>query len=211
MATLYLARAYQHSFDTRPNVTLALTGGSLNALGDAVAQLSQTITSRRKDHEEAHRYDLSRTLRFFCFGVAISPFLGRWNSFLEQRFPLRSLQTPNKVSVKALSKRVICDQAIMAPIGLAAFLGSMGIMEGRSLPQIGQKYQDLYKPALITNWQVWPIAQLINFRFMPLAYRIPFQSSCGVFWTLYLSILNSKEDQKQDFRTAQRRELDRPT
>ena len=27
---------------------------------------------------------------------------------------------------------------------------------------------------------------------MPLAYRVPFQSSCGVFWTLYLSIANSK-------------------
>ena len=34
--------------------------------------------------------------------------------------------------------------------------------------------------------------QLINFRFMPLAYRVPFQSTCGVFWTLYLSLLNAK-------------------
>lgn len=34
--------------------------------------------------------------------------------------------------------------------------------------------------------------QLINFRYMPLAYRVPFQSTCGVFWTLYLSILNAK-------------------
>lgn len=29
---------------------------------------------------------------------------------------------------------------------------------------------------------------------MPLPYRVPFQQTCGVFWTLYLSILNSKED-----------------
>lgn len=79
-----------------------------------------------------------------------------------------------------------------APIGLAIFLGSMGFMEGRSFKQIGQKYNDLYSTALIANWQVWPIAQLVNFRFMPLPYRVPFQSSCGVFWTLYLSILNSK-------------------
>ena len=34
--------------------------------------------------------------------------------------------------------------------------------------------------------------QLINFRYMPLPYRVPFQSTCGVFWTLYLSIANSK-------------------
>ena len=41
MAALTLARAYQHSFDTHPNITLAVTGGSLNALGDVVAQLAQ--------------------------------------------------------------------------------------------------------------------------------------------------------------------------
>lgn len=35
-------------------------------------------------------------------------------------------------------------------------------------------------------------AQLINFRYMPLPYRVPFQSTCGVFWTLYLSIVNSR-------------------
>jgi len=90
----------------------------------------------------------------------------------------------------------------MAPIGLALFLGSMGFMERRSLDQIKEKFTDLYKPALVTNWQVWPIAQLVNFRYMPLPYRVPFQSCCGVFWTLYLSSLNAKEDEKQDRNTA---------
>lgn len=41
MAALTLARAYQHSFDSHPNITLAVTGGSLNALGDVVAQVAQ--------------------------------------------------------------------------------------------------------------------------------------------------------------------------
>lgn len=42
MATaLTIARAYQHSFESHPNITLAITGGCLNALGDFVAQVSQ--------------------------------------------------------------------------------------------------------------------------------------------------------------------------
>jgi protein Mpv17 len=92
----------------------------------------------------------------------------------------------------------------MAPLGLAIFIGSLGIMEGRSKNQIRDKYTDMYTTALLTNWKIWPLAQLINFRFMPLPYRIPFQSACGVFWTLYLSILNAKEDEKQDRETAMR-------
>jgi len=85
----------------------------------------------------------------------------------------------------------------MAPIGLLVFIGSMGIMEGCSVDQIREKYGDMYIPALFANWRVWPLAQLINFRYMPLPYRVPFQSTCGVLWTIYLSILNSQEDQKQ--------------
>jgi len=36
----------------------------------------------------------------------------------------------------------------------------MGIMEGRAPQQIRQKYNDLYKTALLTNWKVWPLAQV---------------------------------------------------
>jgi len=88
----------------------------------------------------------------------------------------------------------------MAPTGLAMFLASMGLMEGRDAEHIHRKFKDLYGQAIIANWQVWPLAQLVNFRFMPLAYRVPFQSTCGVFWTLYLSLLNSAENEQQDRR-----------
>jgi hypothetical protein len=85
----------------------------------------------------------------------------------------------------------------------------MGIMEGRSQDEITTKYRDLYMPALYTNWKVWPAVQVraspyileirvvktssqfVNFKFIPLPFRVPFQSSCGCFWTLYLSLLNS--------------------
>ncbi|KAK0198606.1 hypothetical protein F5146DRAFT_99239 [Armillaria mellea] len=199
MSSFAVARAYQHSFRTYPSITLACIGGTMNGLGDVVAQASQIIFT--KGHEQRPAYDFHRTFRFFCFGFAISPLIGRWNKFLECRFPIRRSSTnSSRGRTKSLAKRVACDQIFMAPIGLALFLGSMGVMEGRDLSQIQEKYKDLYKPALITNWQVWPVAQLINFRFMPLPYRVPFQSTCGVFWTLYLSIINSNEDEKQDRR-----------
>ncbi|TFK76860.1 hypothetical protein BDN72DRAFT_14761 [Pluteus cervinus] len=190
MTTIAIARVYQRSFNTRPNTTLAFTGGSLNALGDVIAQITQN-TVGRKPHEEYPGFDAARTLRFFCYGLAISPLLGRWNKYLEHRFPLRVGRGQRKVSIRALSKRVAYDQLLMAPTGLAVFLGSMGLMEAHSIDQIQEKYTDLFIPALIANWKVWPAAQLLNFRFMPLAYRVPFQSACGMFWTLYLSLLNS--------------------
>lgn len=40
-----ILRVYQRSFDHRPNTTLALTGGTLNATGDVIAQLLQIRAS----------------------------------------------------------------------------------------------------------------------------------------------------------------------
>ncbi|KAH8100538.1 hypothetical protein BXZ70DRAFT_1008036 [Cristinia sonorae] len=209
MASIALARAYQQSFDSHPYGTLALTNGALNALGDVVAQTTQNVFQPHKPHEDRPQFDFLRTARFFAFGFAMGPLIGRWNFFLERNFPLRSVgaNQSGKVSVKALSKRVAADQLIMAPIGLSLFLGSMGIMEGRDANHIKGKFRDLYIPLISANWQVWPLAQLINFRYMPLPYRVPFQSTCGVFWTLYLSIANSKTAQKQDHNDAMQRTL----
>lgn len=217
MAALTLARAYQHSFDTRPNVTLAITGGSLNALGDCVAQIAESTFS--PPTKERRKYDFVRTVRFFAYGATISPFLGRWNAFLESRFPLyvtrtvrrrpnaagglvRPAQGPPPINYFALAKRVATDQLIMAPTGLVLFIGSMGMMEGRTRSQIKQKYKDLFGDAILANWKVWPLAQYMNFRYMPLPYRVPFSQACGVLWTLYLSLLNSREDKKQDDRAV---------
>ncbi|KAI8995337.1 hypothetical protein BD414DRAFT_409829 [Trametes punicea] len=200
MTSVALARVYQQSFESHPYTTLAFTNGALNALGDVVAQFTQRVVEQGpEERRKEWRYDIPRTLRFFAFGFGMGPLIGRWNFFLERHFPLRSLGSKTgKVSVRALARRVGADQLFMAPIGLGIFIGSMGIMEGRDAEHIKQRYKDLYKPALMANWQVWPLAQLINFRFMPLPYRVPFQSTCGVFWTLYLSLLNAKEDEIQD-------------
>ncbi|OJT14363.1 Protein sym1 [Trametes pubescens] len=210
MANVALARAYQQSFDAHPYTTLAFTNGALNALGDVVAQLTQKFVDKQEEKRRSThwRYDIPRTLRFFAFGFGMGPVIGRWNLLLEKHFPLRTLGgKTGKVSVRALARRVGADQLLMAPIGLSLFIGSMGIMEGRDAKHIQQRFSDLYKPAILANWQVWPLAQLVNFRFMPLPYRVPFQSTCGVFWTLYLSLLNAKEGEVQDRDDSMRRTL----
>ena len=33
-------------------------------------------------------------------------------------------------------------------------------MEGRDFGHIQRRYRDMYKPALLANWEVWPVAQV---------------------------------------------------
>jgi hypothetical protein len=111
----------------------------------------------------------------------IGPIMGRWNRYLEHKFPLRSQAGKSTVSFTALSKRVVADQLVMAPIGvrpphwnvlvqtltftclefqLSIFLSSMAVMEGRDAQHIRARFNDIYFQALLANWKVWPTAQV---------------------------------------------------
>lgn len=202
------ARFYTTNFDRRPVVTLSITNGVLNTIADALAQSSQIMLT--PSHLPSPVYDPVRTLRFAVFGAALGPIIGAWMRLLERAIPMRALTSstlsgPGKGGMMGkmgkrtmtiqLVKRVMADQILMAPLGLAFFVTAMGFMEGRSVEEIGDKFKDMYTPALLSNWKVWPLAQAINFRLMPLQYRVPFQSTCGIAWNVYLSLLNAK-DQK---------------
>lgn len=50
-------------------------------------------------------------------GLASGPVIGRWNKYLEFRFPLRP-RGHSSTSFSALAKRVVVDQIVMAPIGV---------------------------------------------------------------------------------------------
>ncbi|TXT13015.1 hypothetical protein VHUM_01416 [Vanrija humicola] len=117
----------------------------------------------------------------------MGPIVGQWLRFLEYSVPMRAGQ-----AVQVTVKRVLLDQIVFAPVGLTLFVGSMGVMEGRSRAQIKQKFDDVYWTALKTNWKVWPAIQAANLGVVPHRYRLPFQQTCGIMWNTYLSLLNSR-------------------
>ena len=100
--------------------------------------------------------------------------------------------TAGQVSLAALFKRVALDQGIFAPLGLALFLAAMGTLEGMDWDQVQEKLAKLWWPLTLANWAIWPFVQLVNFRYMPLRYRVPFSSSLGILWTVFISFRNAK-------------------
>ncbi|SNX87262.1 related to SYM1 - protein required for ethanol metabolism [Melanopsichium pennsylvanicum] len=160
-------------------------------------------------------WDWSRSARFLAFNVGMAPLLAEWNKFLEFRFPLRTTAggvkgtagTLGKVSLKALGSRVAMDQLFFAPIGLALFTGAMGYMERGSLDGVKAKFGEMYIPAMLANWQLWPLVQLVNFRYMPLKYRVPFVSTVGILWNIGLSLLSQSTRQQSKNTITQQQAL----
>lgn len=87
-----------------------------------------------------------------------------------------------------LVKRILLDQLIMAPLYTFLFISLTGWFEGLTIPEIQERLRRLYWYILTSNWKIWPLIQIFNFSFMPLQYRVPWQGSCGVLWTVFLSL-----------------------
>ncbi|KAG9320919.1 hypothetical protein KVV02_001724 [Mortierella alpina] len=150
--------------------------------------------------------DLPRMGRFMLYNFSVAPVIHTWYSFLDKNFPLKS------VSASALSstvrprwlqtmapaiKRMVADQTLFAPIGLALLFSGLTVLEGGGIPQIQDKLNNAsffstYLSTLKANYAVWPLVQLVNFGVMPLQLRLPFVSVVGIAWNAYLSMVNTR-------------------
>ena len=55
--------------------------------------------------------------KWYYFKCVVGPVIGRWHRFLQMKFPLPT-HGGKVTGLTALSKRVVVDQLVMAPIGV---------------------------------------------------------------------------------------------
>ncbi|KAI9010459.1 hypothetical protein CLU79DRAFT_839594 [Phycomyces nitens] len=151
-------------------------------------------------------WEPSRTLRFAVYNFSVAPLVGKWFMFLDKFFPMPVLAASASKAVQktigrqkdiAALKRMVTDQVLFAPAGLTMFFTIMGFIETKKWEGVQEKFRDAFLPALAMNYKVWPVVQLINFKVMPLQYRLPFVSSLGIIWNAYLSWINNASKQKE--------------
>ncbi|KAG0251431.1 hypothetical protein DFQ27_008769 [Actinomortierella ambigua] len=103
-------------------------------------------------------------------------------------------------------RRMLADQVLFAPVGLAMLFTGLTVLEGGGVREVKEKLSESYPTALKANYTIWPVVQLVNFSIMPLQFRLPFVSVVGIAWNAYLSLVNNrgrqaiviKEQQEQD-------------
>ncbi|KAJ2706558.1 hypothetical protein H4R19_004998 [Coemansia spiralis] len=171
----------------RRYAALALFGGCVSAAGDQVAQGLDGWTGGRDRRD----YDGVRTLRYFAYGAAFAQVSFRWHTFLSARFPVQApagtAERPLRRKAVAVLKRIAVDQAVFAPLACASFVAGMGALEGRHPRELLERMRTQYPQILLAGYCVWPVAQLVNFSVIPLAYRVQFGCTVGLFWNAYLS------------------------
>ncbi|XP_046343236.1 protein Mpv17-like [Haliotis rufescens] len=173
-----LWRSYLRVLNKYPWRTTCATTGTLMMAGDGISQLVVEKTELRD-------YDLARSARFLVFGtVVIGPALRGWYMNLDRLF----------IGKKAAPiKMMLADQSFFAPQVLMVFLTGMAAFRGDSFHDIKQKVKQDYLTILMTNYKVWPAAQLINFYLIPLQHRVLFVNFVALGWNTYMAWMSEKK------------------
>jgi len=168
---IHLAWArYKQQLNRNPLRTKALTSACIAGVSDVVAQ---KITGRK--------YDFRRTIKLALYGLLWSgPVVHYWQNFLQRLFQ-------GKADLNTAVKKVVLDQLTIGPILNLAFMTYTSVVVNGIPPAIAfNAIVNNYPGAQIQGWKVWPIASLINYRFIPLQFRVLFINVIALFWSIFL-------------------------
>lgn len=87
---------------------------------------------------------------------------------------------PRPLPTQAVVAKMLLDQALLAPSGTLVFFFAMRAGEGVPPADALRDALAKLKPALRTNWSVWPLVHLVNFSVVPPQQRILFINSINV-------------------------------
>lgn len=150
--------------------------GVLVATGDVVTQ--QVVERKGTNH------DFARTARMGLVGVIIAPVLRTWYLTLDRIVP--------GTAKTAGFKKMLLDQSLFAPVMICFFFGVTETLAGKRPNEIKKMLQERYVQTLITNYKIWPLAQTLNFTFIPIQHRIGFVQIVAIFWNAYMSWMANK-------------------
>ncbi|KAI5821212.1 hypothetical protein BZA77DRAFT_298945 [Pyronema omphalodes] len=174
---------YGTSQRAHPWITQIATSTSINALGDANAQLLFSSADTP--------YDYFRTFRMVATGALLAIPVNSWYTRISYCFTT----LPHMAAVLL---RVGLSQAIFTPFFLVGFFGFQGLMEGKSPQGIREKIETTGPRAWRDGLVVWPFVSTLNFAVVPLEYRALVGGVASLGWNTWLSFLNAKKKVVED-------------
>ncbi|CAN7948106.1 unnamed protein product, partial [Ixodes hexagonus] len=167
---------YAKLLRTHPTKTQIATAGTMMLTSDIIAQ---KLIERRKV------LDVERTAGFFFIGICyVGPFMRTW-FFVLDRYLVRGTGT------SAAVKKMLLGQLLVSPVYLFFFIGIRAAVQSFSWSVTKETVRAKYVNALASSYVIWPAAMVVNFRYVPLNYRILFSGVVGLVWGTFLSFMLS--------------------
>ncbi len=174
----------KQTYMLHPQLSNACTGFLTFTMGDIIAQKLDTKKDKIK-------LDLARSVQLGLLGFVMNGFfLHRWYVTLDK--VVGKFAVSSKVAVAA---KVVADQLIYAPFAIISFFGYACVF--RPSPTQNNSIRDSFESRIsndftttfLADCTLWPVANFVNFRFVPLMFRASFSAVTQLFWQMYLSVV----------------------
>ncbi|KAH8292706.1 hypothetical protein KR018_003224 [Drosophila ironensis] len=170
------ARAFSSRFLLFTNVGISL---SLSCLGDILEQHFEIYCG------DIERFEATRTAHMATSGVTVGIICHYWYKMLDKRLPGRTMQV--------VAKKIVLDQLICSPIYISAFFVTLGLLEQKDKHEVWAEIKEKAWKLYAAEWTVWPVAQFVNFYWIPTHYRIFYDNIISLGY----DVLTSKVKHKQ--------------
>ncbi|XP_028134261.1 protein Mpv17 [Diabrotica virgifera virgifera] len=166
-------KSYKKVLKTYPVLVQSLQTGILYGCSDVLAQ-------HFVERVPLSDIDTRRSLIFSTVGIIYTgPIVTLWYRFLSRKIGT----TGNIVTIK----KVIIDQFGFVPFFHLGLLTTLNTLHGQNIEDLRDQLRLKYFDILFASVRLWPMVQLINFRFTPLNYQVLVSQSVALFWNVYVS------------------------
>ncbi|QCD99464.1 PXMP2/4 family protein 2-like [Vigna unguiculata] len=195
---LKLWKWYQNCLAVHPVKTQVISSGLIWGAGDIAAQAVTHYTAKAhatmdEDDNKEFKINWKRVSTTSLFGLGfVGPVGHYWYEGLDRYIRLKLMLKPN--SFRFVATKVAVDGFIFGPLDLLVFFTYMGFSAGKSVPQIKEDVKRDFLPAFVLEGGIWPIVQVVNFRFIPVRYQLLYVNFFCLLDSCFLSWVEQQQD-----------------
>ncbi|AEE82392.1 Peroxisomal membrane protein PMP22 [Arabidopsis thaliana] len=164
----YLSQLQQHPLRTK-----AITAGVLSGVSDVVSQKLSGI----------QKIQLRRVLLKVIFaGGFLGPAGHFFHTYLDKFFK-------GKKDTQTVAKKVILEQLTLSPLNHLLFMIYYGVVIERTpWTLVRERIKKTYPTVQLTAWTFFPVVGWINYKYVPLHFRVILHSLVAFFWGIFLTL-----------------------
>lgn len=177
----FVGTSFSDKYLLYTNVTLS---GTLSGFGDLLEQHYEILT------HELESWDKIRTRNMSVSGIAIGVICHYWYNYLDRRLPGYTIQT--------VCKKIIVDQLICSPVCITTLFVTCAFLERKPTKELVKEIKEKAWILYVAEWTVWPLAQFINFYFLPTKFRVLYDNTISVGYDVYTSYVKHKKSDNKN-------------
>jgi len=190
-ASSYSWGIYSKLLMERPLLTKSITSCATNAFSDVLCQ-KLIITAKEEENDTSTSpltIDKERLGQAAVTGLIWSgPITHYWYKILFGKLTI-SINDP----IISLIVQILLDSIIFSPITVSGYFTLRSIMEGSGIEGIKDKLSTRLVKTVLGAWKFWPAANIINFGFIPLEFRVLYMNLLSIIWSIYLTNVNGQK------------------